>query len=53
VRKIIITGKFVIFSYKQTGLQMTVTVATYQHTHSDEMIQMILLPTLWKQSAVR
>jgi hypothetical protein len=42
--------QFATFSYRQTGLQMNVSVATYQHTYSDEMIQMILLPTLWRRS---
>jgi len=38
--------KFLIFSYRQTCLPMTVSMATYQHTYSDEVIQMLLLPTL-------
>jgi len=42
--------QFATFSYRQTDLQMTVSVATYEHTYSDEMIPMILLPTLWRQS---
>jgi hypothetical protein len=30
--------QLVKFSYGQIGLQMTISVATYQHTYSDEVI---------------